>query len=450
MATYFVASGGSNTAPYDTWAKAGTSLATVLAAASTAGDVVVIQYNAVPSTDAELAADTTYTLANDVSVVSASNDGTSAYTLTAMGTGAWIGNSTTSRLVRFAGSDRRCLMWGLTLRTASSTAKAIAFANTTYGFTITVENCYLWGGNTAATFAAIESGVGGSGVITFRDCTFRFGATSQWFQASAGTRMEACTVTSAGSIPTTFFAGSSTNQIECHMSGCDFTQITETLVGNMQTRQVWFVERCIFGSGMTVLATQSTNPNLDSASVWMSDCLIGTGRINGYYDALGSAIREPAIYYTGGAAGSESWKIVTTANVSYRLPFRTPWVDWYNTGTSAITPRFEILRDGSTTAYKDNEIWAEFGFKNTASSPIASGFARDRMTLANLLAGTAGTDQAAGAGLGSWTGESGTAWSGKVDSGSSITPTESGYLRGRIAVAAASITVYVDPVIRTA
>ena len=74
----------------------------------------------------------------------------------------------------------------------------------------------------------------------------------------------------------------------------------------------------------------------------------------------------------------------------------------------------------------------------------------DKQALAAFLAGTAGTSQAAGAGLGSWTGESGTAWSGKVDSGASVTPAETGYLSGRVCVGAASITVYVDPVIRTA
>ena len=53
MALLFVASGVSNTSPYETWAKAATSLQTALTAA-TAGDVVVIQRNAVPSGDKEL------------------------------------------------------------------------------------------------------------------------------------------------------------------------------------------------------------------------------------------------------------------------------------------------------------------------------------------------------------------------------------------------------------
>ena len=63
--------------------------------------------------------------------------------------------------------------------------------------------------------------------------------------------------------------------------------------------------------------------------------------------------------------------------------------------------------------------------------------------------GTSSTAQANGAGLGSWTGENATAWSGKIDSGSAVTPAEVGALRGRICVAATSATVYIDPQIRT-
>ena len=56
--------------------------------------------------------------------------------------------------------------------------------------------------------------------------------------------------------------------------------------------------------------------------------------------------------------------------------------------------------------------------------------------------------QATGMGTGSWTGESGTAWSGKLAPASSITPAEIGELRARVCVGLASATVYVDPQIR--
>ena len=111
-------------------------------------------------------------------------------------------------------------------------------------------------------------------------------------------------------------------------------------------------------------------------------------------------------------------------------------------GTSAIQPYLEILRDGSTTAYTDAEVWADFSVQNNTGFTLSS-IVNDRA--APLAAGTA---QDNGVGLSGWTGESGTAWSGKLVS-PSVTPAEVGDLRARVCVGAPSLTVYVDPRIRT-
>lgn len=448
MATYFVASGGSNTAPYDTWAKAATSLATALAAATAAGDVVVIQYNAVPTTDSALGADVTYTIAGNISLISASNDGGSAYTLTAMdGTTNFIGSSSASWIIGVAGNDRACMVHGLAFRIAGTGAKEIRLAGSP-GLSITYKDCYFWSGTGGASKIALSTTFEAS--TTFINCTFRFGAVGHILSAAAKATLYKCVLSSAGSAPTAGFLTSyspARGRVQC--TGCDWSHVTGLVIPNVGNHFEAEFERCIFGTGATLFAAQSTNPTEGSAEAFFSDCLVGSTRVWGHYNAVGSTVRETGIYYTGSEAGNESWKIVTTANASYRMPYISPAVDWYNTGTSAITPRFEILRDGSTTAYTDEQIWAEFSWKNTASSPLASGLQNDWQGLAAALAGTAGTNQAAGAGTGSWTGEAVSAWSGKIDSGSSITPTEAGALRGRVVVAAASITVYVDPVIRT-
>lgn len=451
MALYFVASGGSNTAPYDTWAKAATSLQTALTAATGAGDVVVIQYNAVPSGDAELAADTTYTFGGHVTLLSASaDDASTAFTPTAMGTGNWIGNSTTNRFVKFAGNDFRCMVWGLTLRTAGSTGDIIQL-NSSSGGDYTFSNCYIWAGNTA-------SGISGGGIlltaggtaVTCIDCTFRFGATGQYLEWSGLTTIIGGSVSSAGSTPTQLFSqGLSGTRLSA--IGFDMSLVTGTLVGNLGVTGQYVFDRCKLGAGVTILASQTTNPTKASPTVLVTDCHSGdTHDFWGYYDALGSVVRDTSIYVTTSDAGAQSWKITTTANANYRTPFRTPWVNLYNTGTSAITPRFEILRDGSATAYKDSEVWGEFAVKNNTGAVTAS-VVSDAQAIGAFAAGTAGADQAAGTGTGNWTGENATAWSGKVDSGSAVTPAESGYLSGRIAVGLASIAgvLYVEPVIRT-
>jgi hypothetical protein len=175
--------------------------------------------------------------------------------------------------------------------------------------------------------------------------------------------------------------------------------------------------------------------------VWEFECQVGsTLNVSGYHNAFGSVTNDATVYITAGPT-SESWRIVTTALASRQLPFRTPWIDWYQTGTVSISPRIEVLRTDSTTALTDAEVWGDFTARTTSGS-VASALYSDEVE-----PGGAGTAQAAGVGTGSWTGAGGTAWSGKVEV-APLTPSAAGRLRGRLCVAAASATVYADQLIR--
>ncbi|MHB1098724.1 MAG: hypothetical protein ACYCZR_04140, partial [Burkholderiales bacterium] len=79
-------------------------------------------------------------------------------------------------------------------------------------------------------------------------------------------------------------------------------------------------------------------------------------------------------------------------------------------------------------------------YQGTTGFTLGS-FVNDRMTLLGTPA-----NQAAGAAT--WTGGT-TPWSGKLAPNATITPAEIGNLSARICVGAPSITVYVDPQIRT-
>jgi hypothetical protein len=449
VAIYFVASGGSNTAPYDTWAKAATSLQTALTAASTAGDIVVIQYNAVPTGDAQVGANTTYTVAANIAVIAASNDGGSAFTPTAMGTANWVGNSTTARSLTLAGAFK-VLWYGLTLRTASTTSMNLVLGNSDNNH-YEYEDCYFWQGNTntGSTFTVGATSSSINTYAVFKNCTFRFGATAHNLIVSGGVDWFGGSIASAGSIPTTLL---SLNIYASHVNitGADLSNLgSSNIVTNGTTAapvNVTLVQ-CKLGSGYSLRATGAASSK-SSSRVLALDCSSGdTHGIIEYTDAFGTLTSDTGIYFTAGAA-AQSWKIVTTANCSYATPFVSPWISLYNTGTSAITPYLEILRDGSTTAYTNAQVWGEFSAKTNTGFTQAS-FSADSQTLASWAAGTTASNQAAGAGLGSWTGEAGSAWSGKVDSGSSLTPAEAGHIRGRAVVGAPSITVYVDPQIRT-
>lgn len=451
MATYFVASGGSNTAPYDTWAKAARSLQTALTAATAAGDIVVLQYNAVPAADAEIAAATTFAMSGGLAaLICASNDGGSAYTPTPMGTGNWIGNSTTNRQITLSGAVK-AQIFGLTMRTAGTASNNLLIGTTSDDFQYEFEGCYFWHGNSSAT-SFIRLGPvatnSANGIIALRNCTFRGSNAAQAIRISATVEMYGCTLSPAGVRPTTsiFNSSDSSDAGGCGLLavGCDFSfGFSAALVGSvLRPPQNFEFVQCELGTGYSMLATQSV-ANKSSGRVWVRDCASGDVHgLMGYADALGSVVSDTGIYVTSGAAG-QSLRVVTTSAANYYTPFVTPWIDLYNAGTSSITPRFEILRNGSTTAFQDDEVWAEFMAKVISGSTQSTLYS-DRMALASTPA-----NQAAGVGLGSWTGESGTAWSGKVDSGSSLTPAELGYIRGRLVVGEPSTTVYFDPQIRT-
>lgn len=435
MATLFVASGGSNTSPYDTWAKAATSIQTALTAAA-AGDVVVIQYDGVPSGDAEVSSSKTWTF-HDGWTVSASNDGGSAYTPTVMGTSYWLGNSTTNRsLAISAASAARSRLYGLTFRTAGSGYPC----NLQVGSNghLDAHSCRFWHGWTSATSPIIGNAIARA---YFNDCAFTVANTSNSWQAGGATTIfENCSFSLTGTVPTVLFTNSSGIR-QVKLVGCDLSAITTTL---FNTSLEAYVERCVLGSGVVVVSA-ATAP-AESYGIWVLDCHVGDTHMEfGYYNGLGSLTKDTGVYYTTTGA---SWKIVTTSYASSRNPFTTPWIDKYNDTLSSMTPYFEVLRDGSTTAWKDHELWAEFSAKTTSGNTKAS-FYNDRVAFATYVAGTAGSNQATGAGAGSWTGEGGSIWSGKCDSGSAFTPAEIGYLRGRIAFGVASATLYIDPVIRT-
>lgn len=445
MATYFVSSSGSNTSPYDTWAKAATSLQTALTAASSNGDIVVIKYDGVPSGDSAVSANTTWTISADIALISASaDDAGTAYTPTAMGSSYWIGTSSASYSLYFAGASKALYMYGVTMRNGG-TASCVIVPAFSGRMSLIAESCYFWTGTTNANsvvYAAYSSG----SHATLRDCTLRFGHASHRLSgfSGGGIDMIGGRVSSDGTAPSGLIAYSSTAAVSLH--GVDLSYLTNTIIpdhiGDVQVT----MSQCKLGAGVTILAAQTSAPTAGSPCVYVFDCHSGdTHLMVGYYDALGSVVSNTGTYLTAGAAG-QSWEINTTANPWFLEPFCTPWIDLYHDGTSGITPYLEVLRNnGTATKYNDDEVWAEVSAKVTAGTVLPTFYTDRRGLVASAAA------QADGAGTGSWTiGSSNSPASFKIDSGASLTPAETGHVRFRICVGKASVSgLYVDPQIRT-
>lgn len=441
MATYYVNSGASGANNGSSWTDAYTAFGSAVTAATSAGDIIKVHY-----THAEaLAANTTYTFAQSVIVIAVDKDSSDAPTV--MGTTGYIGHTSTSYSITLSGTYR-IYMYGITFRTAGSSGVVIQVgANNQH---LELESCYIWSGSTSATNGLIRinaTNSGNPGYCRLTNCTLRFGHATQSLDVNKSIDWINTTISSAGSAPTTLINASSATA-DLYIGDSDLSYVTGTLLGNFTGSPVVLrLWHCKLGAGVTVCATQSNWKTRQRAYVY--DCSSGdTHGIFGYYDGLGSCVTNSSIYVTAGAAG-QSWLITTTSSASYWAPFVTPWIDWYNTGASSITPYFDMVRSGSSTAYKDDEVWAEFSAKTTSGYTIGTVYS-DRCSIANEMASSASNQATSSLGASDWTGESGTAWFGKCDSGSAFTPAEVGHIRGRIIVGKASVTdLYLDPQIKT-
>lgn len=441
MTAYYVASTGDNSDGL-TWSKAFTTFGGAVSAASTLDDVIYVDQG---FTDT-IAGDATYGFNASISVI-CSNDKVNMppQTLGSMGTSNWIGHSTSNYSITLNGGYR-VYIYGLTFRIAGGATVDHLNINSTDAGCFELDSCYLWQGNNNSSATITIGSVSNINSFTrIVNCTLRFGSGNNTLLARQRVDFEGCTISSSGSAPTTLLPASI--GILINFINCDLSHITGTLVGSQTSVPSCYVfSNCKLGSGVTVLASQSPL-NKSSGHVWVFNCSSGDQHYHiGHYDAFGSTICDTGIYANDGASydGTNrlSWKIVTNANCSYYTPYISPWIECYHSGTSAITPYLEILRDGSATDYQDDEVWGEFSYQGTSGFPLGT-IVSDRKA---LLAAAA--DQADGVGTSGWTGEAASAWSGKLAPTSSITPAEIGHLRARVVVGEPSITVYVDPQIR--
>lgn len=429
MAVVCYASTGSNTSPYETWAKAATSFAAALAA-STAGDTVQVDMANIASGDAEIAADTTWLVPAGVTIHIGTQSGASGITTGIMGSTYWFGNSTASRIARIdcIGSCR--LIGGITLRATTASTRL----NLRTVGSLIADEVYMWHANTSDN-AWFDIG----SVETFTQInklTLRSDDTAGSFAQfnGSGQIIVGYLLASFASAPVFGFIDSTNGELNLHVHGGDISGLGSgaTLMGNMtaNTAQA-YLNNVILPASFVMLATQ-TNADLASGHLTLHDCSSSGSAVPFVYaNACGEVRVDTGIYLTAGAAGYSA-KITTTAKCSPANPFWTPWFNEYKTAAT-VNLSSEVLRDGSATAYTDAQFWKETLTKETTSSVV---------TTLTSTRGT-GTNIPAGAGTGSWTGEGGTAWSGEITIDSVVLDVD-GFVRQRFGAAVASSTIYVD------
>jgi hypothetical protein len=391
--------------------------------------------------------DTTYTIAEGIQITGTSDTTNDPPTsIHALGTYTVInGDSTGVDIVVNGGPAKLC---GLHIKAQSS----LKFASADLSL---IEHINCLHERTGTSSGQITYGPGGSSGNTkniLQHVSTKFGAASQSVTIGAPVEIIGGSwPVSGGTTPTTLIKFGDRQSLNAIFNGTDFSNNASNTIFADSTLNPALTT--LIGCKLSTTATLNAALGVSGLEILLHDCSSGDVHYNfAHYAYAGSTTISTVHYAPNGASydgtNKHAWVVAGNANTTPACPYRTPWLSRYHAGTAEITPYLEILRDGSTTAYTDIQVAAEFAAKVTSGFPLLSHYTD--------YAGPAstGANQASGMGITSWTELAGdpyeggdTAWSGKLDTGAAITPAEIGHIMARVVVFD-NITVYADPTIR--
>jgi len=357
MATVYCWDGGSDTAPYDTWSKAATSLQTAITSAGGAGTVLLASDHAEsPGSNVNLTSPGS-SPTTAVRVISSDRTDDSykvAENVQLNVTGSLAFYDETY----FYGVNFRCstnMIFTEALRTRRFDDCTLEVSgltnyynlNSTY-YSAFFENCTLAHGATSGTVAKIFAFTGQSALAELRNCTVTCGTT-------------VTTLCDAGSSNFVRFIG-------CDLSGSQAGELFSfptTYCPNA------VLINCLLPSGVT-LSSDSPIADQDLA-IYMHNCDSGNG-LHRFEERRSQGVSqgEFSIYRTPGASdGTTSFSIELASNaqaVEYINPLRIKLADvWVDTSTSR-TFTAHIARDATATALQDDEVWLEVSYPDDTTA----------------------------------------------------------------------------------
>lgn len=437
MANIYVNTAGSNTSPFDTWAKAATTLAAALAVATNAdtvwiknthsevqGTTITETFPTSPGCKALCTSDATEP---PTSITTGAKVRTNATVLIALdgcvygyGTEFVVGETTAGNV-------------GLQV---GSTGVAQAQVWDTCKFTLAET-----GASGSIKLGHVATTIGKDALIELLSPTMKFANTGQTINLQCGrTHIVNMALDAAGSIPTTLFKTVVDCDCDVLVESSDLSARAFTNLVNWGTACQAKIDfrNCKLPASITVVT--GTNPGPGGPVVRMHNCDSGNTNYRfAEHRYEGSIIDEHTLIETGGASDGvtgNSFKMVSSANTQFWHPLKSPeFVQKVTSVGSALTCTVEILHD-SATALKDSEVWLELQYLKDAGDPLGA-ILTDRS--ADVLA--AGANQTSSSVT--WT-TTGMANPNKQKLEVTFTPQQKGYVICRVCLAKASYTIYVD------
>lgn len=433
MAAFFYDSTGSNTAPYDTWAKAATSLATV-AAAMAAGDTLWVGDDSNESVAGVITATFPGTAAapNFIYCVDHTKASPATGDLKTGAAGAGSVTTTGNNAITLNGSF---YCYGVAFISGSGVNTVNLNLANTGGNSQKFENCILKIGGTSGGTIALGTGSAVSWTMLL-NCTLTVSAAGSLVRNSGKVVVSGGSIT--GTPTTTLFAGGGTVGGFATYEGFDYSNLgNRTLFSNQSA-----------GENFTLMkdckapATYTRQTTLTVAGI-VENCIIradssATAYIQEKYNYWGSQVAETSIVRSGGATDGTtaiSWA-VTPLNTSWVEPFVCFPISIWNSTIGAVNVTVHATSNLAAGAFPNtDEIWIEVEGPGTSGNP--KGIYATNTKANNLATGSAYSS-------------SGASWGGSPAGGvfsmtAAITTTQVGPLTVYVKAAKTSTIFYVDP-----
>ena len=447
MTTYYVDSAaGSNTSPYDTWAKAATSLATI-AAIDAAGDTVYVASTHSETLGTNPAYSWAGTSAAPVLIICA--DKTSGAPPTTGATGATIATSNGVALSLAAAGV--AYFYGFTFAVGSG-GTSNANINPCSANPCVFDTCAFWLNNSGAGSVI---NLAANGILsTFSNCTLKFGQALQGLNLGAfgaSLTWAGGSVDPSGTAISKLFsavsAGANVRIANVDLSAC---ATSLNLVSTSLTNIVMDFVACKTPTSWTGALNSSTGGYGTRISAYQCGPT-GAGATTALdvMDAYGEITSNTTVVMTGGASDGTtqlSWQLATNSQTSLATPLKSEWrAVWVDT-TVSKTLTWNYVADtnvaagqgaGTGNAFQNNQVWIELLYFGSSTSPLGS-----YASSAPSTPVAAASDNSSGSA--SWTTTGLTTPKTGVCS-VTITTGLKGPMLARICVGAASKTIYADP-----
>lgn len=451
MADYYVRSGASGTGDGSSWANAYTAIEAGAEAVSGAGNTLYVADGHSESHASAITLSLGGSNSTGPMRVLCVNDTGDPQPPTAVAAGAVIA-TTGANGITVSGSG---LVYGVHFQCADSGSSAILTIGWGDNYSLRLVGCTLEVRGSGSS-GKVTSGNSTSEnfTATFHDCEFKFAATGQYIDVrGTGGWHEIVGGQITGAAITKLVVPNGTYTSSGRVVGLDASACATNvvLVDGSVTGQtgLWTLIGIVLPAGWTgTLVSTGTTP-LPSCRVDMIDSTDGTTRYRRWIATAWGSIRDTiqlgeSIYTTDGAydgVARYSHKFAASSRAENRSGHLVgPEMSGYAETAAAHTATVEICHDGAS-ALTDQDVWLEVFCDGEWVS--------DRS--ANPLA--AGTAQATSAV--EWTGDTGTGPNGSATWHTlklvcSFTPSAAGFVMGRVVLAKASTTVYVDPILTVA